>query len=521
MTIFKPILLLFCAAVTLRAHFTFIVPLPGRAEAHMVLSETLTPDDAVSAEIAAGAKIKVRDASGKEEIVELIPADNHFKLKLPGKGNRIAYGTANLGIANRGGKTHLLLYYPKTIVGSLYGKDATVGGDQVVELVPHGEPGRIRIQLIARGKPVPAAEFTLIHPNGKQQIVKTDAEGFAGPFTESGRYGAWARFWENSPGEQEGKPYEQLRHYAMLVFDAHTRPETALPLPEKTSSFGAVLHDGWLYVYGGHIARTHSYSIESVSGKFSRMKIDGSAWEELPSGMPLQGTNLAAYDGNICRVGGMAPRNKPGEPADTQSVSDVSCFNLATRAWKTLPPLPEPRSSHDVVVIGDRLIVTGGWNLRGRESDQWSKTSLVLNLKNPDSGWTAISQPFQRRALVTAVHRDKMFVIGGITPSGAVSTEVDIYDPQSNIWSKAPALPGAEINGFAPAAAIHRDRLYVSVGDGSLYRLDEPSKQWVEAGVTTPRLAHRMVSTGDALLIAGGAVKGNNLDLVERIAPQP
>ena len=217
-------------------------------------------------------------------------------------------------------------------------------------------------------------------------------------------------------------------------------------------------------------------------------------------------------------MGGMQPRNQPGEKAANYSIAEVACFANSSRTWQPLPALPEPRSSHDVAVIGDRMIVTGGWTLQGAGPTLWAKTTLVLDLKDSAAGWRAVPQPFERRALVTAVHEGRMYVIGGITPSGKVSTGVDVFDPATNTWSKGPSLPGAEINGFAPAAAVHGGKLYASVGDGSLFVLDGVKNRWIDAGQAAPRLAHRMVSTGDTLLILGGAVKGLNLDLVEKLA---
>lgn len=139
-------------------------------------------------------------------------------------------------------------------------------------------------------------------------------------------------------------------------------------------------------------------------------------------------------------------------------------------------------------------------------------------MRNPAAGWREVAQPFQRRALVTAVWNGRVYVIGGITPPGKVSTEVDIYDPAANLWTKGPALPGADINGFAPAAAVLHNRLYASTGDGSLYRLDAAGEQWQRIGRSARRLAHRMAPAGDSLLIIGGAAKGGNFDLVEKVA---
>lgn len=502
------------------AHFTFILPLADEKAAEMILAETLSTRETVNPAIAASAKLYLRDAQGAMSELKMEQDGHRFVMALPGQGDRIAYGVANLGVAQRGkdARPHLLLYYPKTLLGNAFVAGRTVGGEQVVELTPLGAPGKVQLQLLARGKPLADAEITVLLPDGEQKKVKTDAQGLAGPFAQNGRYGAWARFWEDKAGTHDGKAYAQERHYAMLVFDSLARAKAGAPLAEKTSSFGAAVDGEWVYVYGGHVANTHNYSKSAVSGRFSRRKLAGGEWEQLPEGTALQGLNLAAHEGRVCRVGGMQPRNAPGSKADNHSVAEVACFSSQRQVWEPMPALPQGRSSHDVAIVGRQLIVTGGWTMRGAEPSQWAKTTLLLDLGNPAQGWREVAQPFERRALVTAVWNDKVYVIGGITPSGRVSTEVDIFDPATNAWSKGPALPGSDMNGFAPAAAVIQKSMYASTGNGNLYVVSDDGGAWRRIGRSSERLAHRMVADKEELLILGGAVKGGNLDLVERIA---
>ena len=89
--------------------------------------------------------------------------------------------------------------------------------------------------------------------------------------------------------------------------------------------------------------------------------------------------NLTAHAGKIYRVGGMAPRNKPGDAADNHSTAECARFDPATGKWEPLPPLPQPRSSHDVVVVNNQLIIVGGWILKGQEQE-WVDTLAVLDL---------------------------------------------------------------------------------------------------------------------------------------------
>src|SRR5262249_18196247 len=179
---------------------------------------------------------------------------------------------------------------------------------------------------------------------------------------------------------------------------------------------------------------------------------DGIAGEELPGGTGLQGRALVAHGGKVYRVGGMQPRNKPGQPSDTHSVTECSCYDPATRKWTPLPDLPTGRSSHDAAVVGDRLIVAGGWDMRGTgEGPVWHTTAVVLDLKDPKK-WESVKQPFKRRALTMASHDGKAYVIAGMTEKGDMTLGVDVYDPAKDAWTKGPDIPGPKGNGFSAAA---------------------------------------------------------------------
>src|SRR5262249_27298670 len=141
-----------------------------------------------------------------------------------------------------------------------------------------------------------------------------------------------------------------------MIVPLSAKTAELLPLPKGVSSFGAVTCDGYLYVYGGHIGKTHTYSNKDVQGSFHRLKLDGGTkWEELPGGPSAQGLNLAAHGGKVYRVGGMQPRNAPGETEDIHSLADCARFDPKASKWEDLPPLPTGRSSIDVVVAGDKL----------------------------------------------------------------------------------------------------------------------------------------------------------------------
>ncbi len=296
------------------------------------------------------------------------------------------------------------------------------------------------------------------------------------------------------------------------------------PTPAAVASAGAAVSDGYLYLYGGHSGKTHAYDNKSTLGTFHRLKLDGGTkWEELPGGPVLQGMNLAAHGGKVYRVGGMSPRNAPGEPADSVSVADVARFDPKSGKWEELPALPAGRSSHDVVVVGDKLVVVGGWQMGGKDGkSSWHDTALSLDLTAKDAKWVEIPQPFKRRALTAAAAGGKVYVLGGLTEKGT-DPRVDILDVATGKWADGPALPDggkdAGLPAFSPAAAAAGDRVVVHTSSGPVYRLTADGKEWEKVGTARkPRMVARLVplSSAEVVLVAGAA-KGGNVDLVEVI----
>lgn len=512
-------LLVAAVAAAAQAHFVFVIPAQDGATAAVVLSEELAPDEAVSAAKIAGAKLFVRDAAGKEAAVTHTAGEHALTAALPGSGPRVVYGSVAYGVMRKGdAKPYLLAYHPKALVGRVPADKVAVGDKLPVEIVPVTAGGKVKFKLVADGKPVAGAEVTVLKPDGSKAKVKTGEDGLTDPVEGSGRFGAWARYFEPKAGELGGKTYEEVRHYPTLVVDV-TAPALP-PLPVAASSLGAVGCDGYLYVYGGHAGKTHRYDTKAVLGTFHRLKLDGGTkWEPLPGGPILQGMNLAAHGGKVYRVGGMRPRNAPGEPADNVSLADCARFDPKAGKWEPLPPLPAGRSSHDLVVAGDKLVVVGGWEQKGKgQKPAWHDTALVLDLaaKNPE--WKPVPQPFKRRALTAAAVGSKVYVLGGLGETGG-DRRVDVLDVATGTWSSGPALPGADRVAFSPAACAVNGRLVVNTSEGPVYRLNEVGDGWEKVGqAKTKRIVARLVPIGhEAVLLVGGAGGGSNVADIEVI----
>ena len=514
------LLALIAASFAAQAHFVYIVPAKDGKAFEVVLSDTLEVDGAVTVEKVAGLKLTARTAAGTDSPVEFKTGEHSLTGTFPDKP-AIVFGRVDTGVMTKGDACYLLAYHPKVVFPGCAEKAATLGAKAPVEIVPVGGAGSVQFKVLAAGKPVAEVEVSVLKADGKKEKLKTDSDGLTAKIEGPGRHSAWVKQVEAKAGELAGKKYAEIRHYATIVVDVAAEAKKEIPdLPEAFSSFGAATVDGWVYVYGGHAGKTHSYAQETTLGKFRRLKIDAPAkgWEELTGGTHLQGLALVGYKGTVLRIGGMEPRNAKAEKADNNSVATVQSFDVKTQKWSDLPALPAGRSSHDAVVVGDTLVVVGGWNMKGAAGkNEWHTTALTLDLADAAAKWTSVAQPFRRRALTAAAHDGKVFVIAGMTAEGGMDSSVNILDPKTGKWADGPKVPGETTNAFSPAACTLDGGVHLNPSDGKVYRMN--GEKWDEvSAIATPRKVHRMVPFGDGrALILGGATGSGSTASGERI----
>ncbi len=454
--------------------------------------------------------------------------------------------------------TSLLVYHAKHIRGTAAAEINSAGTskDLKLEIVPNVNDKQVELKVLWNGKPLGGAAVTLFVGDDDASEKKTNDDGIATFELKQlgGFVGALANTLEkDKSGELDGKKYKGVMHYASLTFTLTAKGEPAAatnngkekaksskkniksktptptssssilkPLPEPLASFGGVVCDGWLYVYGGHIGEEHEHSAANLSKHFRRIKLDGGQnWEELPMQTALQGLPLVTHGGKIYRVGGLNVRNATAsEDEDLHSTAEFAEYDPKTQTWTSLAPLPAARSSHNAAVIGDRLYVAGGWRLDGKSPGTWEQSALVFDFTKSASGWQELPQPtFKRRAIATGIWHDKFVVIGGINAKGKVSTQSFIFDPQAGEWSKGPKLPGSGITGFGVSAWNFGSSLYVCGLKGKLFRLSDDGSAWEESGrVETPRFFHQLVpAPNGGLMVVGGASEDGHLATIERV----
>ncbi|MEO0531482.1 MAG: hypothetical protein AAF266_13040 [Planctomycetota bacterium] len=409
--------------------------------------------------------------------------------------------------------------WPKTV--------AVAGGLAAVLRV---EEGQLRATILRNGKPLPGVLATLTNEAGGEGVgAKTNRSGIAAfdmTSVEDGLNGLMVMHIDKKDsGEVDGKPYRSATRILTATFnyqtDAAAKVSALPPLPQAIASFGAAVSDGWLYVYGGHIGQAHDHSRDNLTGHFRRIRLGGGEWEELRAGPPLQGLPMVAHDGRLYRVGGLDARNASGEEEDLHSVSDFARYDPATNEWTDLAPLPNPRSSHNAVVVDGKLYVVGGWALSGDSDGDWQAGALTYDLTAADPKWEGLPEPpFKRRALAISHVGGRVAVLCGMTADADLSKQVFFYDPDSREWAEGPEFPGNAFHGFGLSAWNLGGKLYAGGMEGVLYRLSDDKSAWQKVDeFQTKRFFHQLVpdGRGGLLAVAGASPEFGHTGSIERL----
>jgi N-acetylneuraminic acid mutarotase len=174
---------------------------------------------------------------------------------------------------------------------------------------------------------------------------------------------------------------------------------------------------------------------------------DGSAytaatnsWRGLPTApLVARSSTAGAWTGTEMIVAG----GQAGEAGHDRILADAAAYNPATRAWRTLPPMPQPRTGATAVWDGTEVLFVGGWHIVGNK-DVWFARGLALNPTTNRWRWLPAME-FPRAGHVAVWSGNQLLVWGGATegPAGAdrVPPHGEAYEPATNAWSPLPEAP--------------------------------------------------------------------------------
>ncbi|VTS00273.1 DUF4198 domain-containing protein [Tuwongella immobilis] len=205
----------------LMGHFVYIVPASNES-VKVIFSDSMEPDTNVSIEKIAASKVMIAQA-GKLKPAEwtLKKDEGYYEVQVPGDGSRVVLANTDYGVFQRGTNQPIRLqYHSRTILGPLPApEELTFAKEQPLELIPQVVEGKLTFRALLNGKPLAKAEYAVMAPESERALAQTtDAQGFTAKFEKGGTYSARVLFVDAKPGEFQGKAYNELRHYATVVY---------------------------------------------------------------------------------------------------------------------------------------------------------------------------------------------------------------------------------------------------------------------------------------------------------------
>jgi N-acetylneuraminic acid mutarotase len=232
---------------------------------------------------------------------------------------------------------------------------------------------------------------------------------------------------------------------------------------------------------------------------------DGPAWRRLADA-PTERTEVAATlaDGRIVVVGGFA------EPGPTVDVVEV--YDIEDGTWSTGPPLPHAVNHAMAAAVDGEVYVFGGYTADGPPTAR----AFVLR----DDRWQEIAaMPEPRAAGGAAVAGERVYVVGGVGPTGVATTTM-VLDPAADSWTTAPGLgrPREHLGVAAVAGSVYA----VGGRAGSLEGFADleayaPGGAWrTLVLMPTPRGGMAAAGTDNGFVVAmGGEEEGGTFEEAE------
>ena len=256
-----------------------------------------------------------------------------------------------------------------------------------------------------------------------------------------------------------------------------------------------------------------------LSGSLAGLAVAvGNSWitESL---MPTARYNLgaAAVNGKIYALG--------GHKANVGAIGTNEQYDPTTDTWTPKTSMPTPREAFAIAVWQNKIYVFGGLGPSGMittthvydpESDSWS---------------TKASLPTSRIFLSASVVNDKIYLIGGeSSPSNQTISKNEVYDPLENSWTTETPLPTSVcghvsaviddkiyvLGGYAESGTTNLNQVYDPVSDTWTNKTTMPNGvEFAAGGATSGVNASKMI-----YVFGGSSSSESALDYTQAYNPQ-
>lgn len=222
--------------------------------------------------------------------------------------------------------------------------------------------------------------------------------------------------------------------------------------------------DDKLIVLGGYESYIKSSRLAHVFDPADGAQGSWTPLQVLPSA--ISHVNLVADGNGFWYAGGM--KDKPSRGVLDYIVAEVWNYDLEQDRLMAGPLLPGRRGGGGLARVGDKLhYVSGLEEDRDTDSPDHWVFDLAAWKSTGTAAWeSAAPFPLPRNQLAVVTMNDKIYAIGGQFNHDLQQldqTQVDIYDPQSDSWSRGPELPVPHSHS-EHATVVHNNRIWMLGG---------------------------------------------------------
>ena len=276
-----------------------------------------------------------------------------------------------------------------------------------------------------------------------------------------------------------------------------------------------IQYGGELYFFNGFHT---DLDIENTVEKFNPVT---NTWTYLapmplqPDGKPYAVTHngIALVDDQVWIIGGRVG-DHPGPVTNKVWIYDIS-----QNSWNPGPALPNPAAAGGVGRLGRKLHYVGGLDAQAFCD---INSHFVYDLDNPEAGWQDLTSfsplPDARNHFATTVLNGKLYVIGGQhghdgCEMGVDVDLVDVYDPTTNLWTRAANLPAVQSH-IEPSTFVLDGLIYVvggQINGNEVLSYDPLADEWtVQSDYQLPSnlLAPGARVIGNYFVVANGGTQG-------------
>ncbi|MHC4557073.1 MAG: Kelch repeat-containing protein [Planctomycetota bacterium] len=244
-------------------------------------------------------------------------------------------------------------------------------------------------------------------------------------------------------------------------------PDMAVPRWEA----GSIVFENKLYVFGGYKMPTKACKRVDV---FDPKDNSWTKLKDLPSAITHINTVLDSW--SVWFAGGFKDGFKG------YAISEVWRYDIDKNAYTAGPSLPQPRASGGLAIVGRKLHYIGGLT---KDRDTCSPKHWVLDLDKLKKGhaqWEEAEPMSKGRChFGTVTFKGKIYLTGGMYHHDSKQIDrplVDIYDPETDSWSRGADLPTGHTHAEA-STFVHDERIWFL---GGMAQIGE--KRWIDNKIT-------------------------------------